>query len=181
MLIVPFSWFAVRDNAVDDKEYLEISATIKISPKFDEYEIKPTRYQTITFRTNEYLKDFVISRASVQASNVEAINREISVGDSIWITIEKSEIENLNTKTFVNNYNDAFGLRKNLTTYVDLDKRNAIEEKDAKYSYFFILLGAVILPYGVFKGKPIIGMDKAIGIVILLGLIIAAILNGFFL
>ena len=179
-LIVPFSWFAVRDNAVDNSEYLEIPATIKNTPKFDEYEIKTTKYKTITFRTNEYSKDFKISGASVKSSDVDAINREILKGDSVWIVIKKSEIGNLNTETLVNNYNDAFSIRKNMTTYVNLESRNQIEEHDAKFSFFFICLGVVILPYGLFKGKPKIGMDIAIGVVVVVGLVIVAISNIIF-
>lgn len=170
------TYLAFRDNAVGGEEYTEISVTIQDPPKFAEHEIKSTVYREVAFTTKEYKKAFVISGYSVKATDVAKLCEEVKEGDSVRLTIKRSQLPELDKETFVNNYNDAFGIGKGGVAYVDFDKRKEIADSDSKYALFGVLLGFAFLPYGVFKRMPTKGMGIVFGLVSVVGLVLVVFL-----
>jgi len=173
-MISTSTYLAFRDNAVGGEEYTEISVTIQDPPKFAEHEIKSSVYQEVAFTTKEYRKAFVISGYSAKATDVAKLCQEVGKGDTVRLTIKRSQLPDLDKETFVNNYNEVFGIGKGGVAYVDFDKRKEIADGDSKYALFGALLGFAFLPFGVFKRMQTKGMGIVLGTVAVVGLAVVA-------
>jgi hypothetical protein len=167
-----FLYLALRDNSIPNNELSKIYVTLKDTPKYDEYKIKSTTYRDIILTTKEYNREFKITGMTYRATDHNAFKSNIFAGDKLELKVKKSELDNLDESTYWNNYNDVYGLSKNGSSYVNIELRNELTDKDSKWSYCFVILGLVMLPYGFIKGKPIIRMDKAVTATAVIGLII---------
>jgi hypothetical protein len=171
-IVFLFLYLALRDNSLPDNELSTIYVTLKETPKYDEYKIKSTTYRDIILTTKEYKRKFKITSMTYKATDHNAFKANVLAGDRVELKVKKSELDDLNENTFWNNYNDVYGLSKNGNSYVDIELRTELKNKDSKWSYFFVIIGLVMLPYGFIKSKPLISMDKAITATALIGLII---------
>ena len=176
-IVILFLYLALRDNSLPDNDLSTIYVTLKDTPKYDEYKIKSTTYRDIILRTKEYQREFKITAMTYNATDHNALKANVLAGDKVELKVKKSELDDLNENTFWNNYNDVYGLSKNGNSYVDIELRTELTDKDSKWSYFFVIIGLVMLPYGFVKTKPIISMDKAITSTVVIGLIIMLIVS----
>lgn len=170
-------YLALRDNSIPNNELSTIYVTLKDLPKYDEYKIKSTTYRDIILTTKEHNREFKITGMTYRATDHNAFKSNIFAGDKVELKVKKSELDNLNENTYWNNYNDVYGLSKNGSSYIDIELRTQLMDKDSKWSYCFVILGLVILPYGFIKGKPLIGMDRAVTATAVIGLIIFLIIG----
>lgn len=177
VMIFSFLYVALRDNSLPNNELASINVILKSSPKYDEYKIKSTTYRDIILSTKEYNREFKITDMTYEATDHEAFKSNIKSGDSIELKVLKSEVSELNENSFWNNYNDVYGLTKNGRNFIDVELRTELKDSDSKWSYFFIAIGLIMLPYGFIKRKPLISMDKAITTICVLGLILILIVN----
>ena len=177
VIIFSFLYVALRDNSLPNNELASINVILKSSPKYDEYKIKSTTYRDIILSTKEYNREFKITDMTYKATDHEAFKSNIKSGDSIELKVLKSEVSELNEKSFWNDYNDVYGLTKNGRNFIDVELRTELKDSDSKWSYFFIAMGLIMLPYGFMKRKPLISMDKAITTICVLGLILILIVN----
>ncbi|GEC73618.1 hypothetical protein SAMN05443543_10815 [Flavobacterium flevense] len=177
VIIFSFLYVALRDNSLPNNELASINVILKSSPKYDEYKIKSTTYRDIILSTKEYNREFKITDMTYKATDHEAFKSNIKSGDSIELKVLKSEVSELNEKSFWNDYNDVYGLTKNGRNFIDIELRTELKDSDSKWSYFFITMGLIMLPYGFMKRKPLISMDKAITTICVLGLILILIVN----
>jgi hypothetical protein len=107
-----------------------------------------------------------------QASDHDAIRSSVFEGDKVELKLKKAELDRLEDSTRKNITHEVYGLSKNGRNYIDIDIRTELMDKDAKYVYFFLVLGLIMLPYGFIKGKPSIEMDKAAAIWAVLAILI---------
>jgi len=170
-------YLAFRDNSIPDNELSTISVTLKETPKYDEYKIKSTTYRDIILTTKEQKREFKITGMTYKATDHNAFKANVLVGDKVKLKVKKTELENLNENTFWNNYNDVYGLSKDGISYVNIELRTELTDKDSKWSYFFVIIGLVMLPYGFIKSRPLISMDKVITATAVVGLIIMFIVS----
>lgn len=177
--IFSFLYLALRDNSLPDNELSSINVTLKNPPKYDEYRIKSTTYRDIILTVNEYNREFKITSMTYKATDHEALKSNIKSGDSIKLKVMKSELNKLNENTFWNDYNEVYGLSKNGENYIDLDLKTELENSDSKWSYLFVVIGLVMLPYAFMKRKPLISINKAITMILALGLILILIESRF--
>ena len=175
--VFSFLYLALRDNSLSDNELSTIYVTLKATPKYDEYKIKSTTYRDITLITKEYQREFRITAMTYKATDHNAFKANVLAGDKVELKVKKTELDDLNESTFWNNYNDVYGLSKNGKDYVDIELRTELTDKDSKWSFFFVIIGLVMLPYGFIKSKPLISMDNAITAVAVIGLIIMLIVS----
>ncbi len=171
VIIFSFLYVALRNNSIPNNELVSINVTLKISPKYDEYKIKSTTYRDIILTTKEYDREFKITSMTYEATDHEAFKSNIKFGDSIELKVLKSEVSELNENSFWNDYNDVYGLTKNGRNFIDAELRTELKDSDSKWSYFFVAIGLIMLPYGFMKRKPLISMDKAITTICILILI----------
>jgi hypothetical protein len=176
-IIFTFLYVALRDNSLPSNELASINVILKSSPKYDEYKIKSTTYRDIILSTKEYNREFKITDMTYEATDHEAFKSNIKSGDSIELKVLKSEVSELNENSFWNDYNDVYGLTKNGRNFIDVELRTELKDSDSKWSYFFISIGLIMLPYGFIKRKPLISMDKAITATCILGLILILLEN----
>ncbi|WP_255077227.1 hypothetical protein [Lacihabitans sp. CCS-44] len=172
-----FLYLALRDNSLPDNELSTINVTLKDTPKYDEYKIKSTTYRDIILTTKEYQHEFKITAMTYKATDHNSFKANIKVGDRVGLKIKKSELDNLNKGSFWNDYNDVYGLKKDGINYINLELKTELEDKDSKWSYFFVVVGIVMLPYGFIKNKPLISMDRAVTLTMILGLILLLIFD----
>ncbi|PRZ19245.1 hypothetical protein [Flavobacterium granuli] len=177
VIIFSFLYVALRDNSLPNNELASINVTLKSSPKYDEYKIKSTTYRDIILTTKEYNREFKITDMTYEATDHEAFKSNIKSGDRIELKVLKSEVSELDENSFWNDYNDVYGLTKNGRNFIDVELRTELKDSDSKWSYFFIAIGLIMLPYGFIKRKPLISMDKALTIICVLGLILILIIN----
>jgi hypothetical protein len=171
--ILLFLYEATRDNAIANEELSTVSVTLKDTPQYDEYTIKSSTYRDIILTTEEYHKVFKIVEMTYAATDHNALKSGLFPGDQVVLKVRKSELDNLQESTFWDRYTEVYGLTKNGYDYIDLDKRTALKDEDSKWSYFFVLLGLVMLPYGFIKGKPMISIKTTvIGFAVLLILVL---------
>lgn len=172
LIIFVFLYIAIRDNSIPNNELTTISVTLKDTPKYDEYEIKSTTYREIILLTREFNREFRIDGNTYRATNHHALKSNIVAGDRVELKVKTSELEHLNESSFWNKYNDVYGLSKNGSSYIDMELRTELTDEDSKWSYCFVILGLIMLPYGFIKGKPMIGIDKAVTAAAVVGLIL---------
>ncbi|CAH0336000.1 hypothetical protein FVB9288_01672 [Flavobacterium sp. CECT 9288] len=177
VIIFSFLYVALRDNSLPNNELVSINVTLKSSPKYDEYKIKSTTYRDIVLTTKEYNREFKITDMTYEATDHEAFKSNIKSGDRIELKVLKSEVSELDENSFWNDYNDVYGLTKNGRNFIDVELRTELKDSDSKWSYFFIAIGLIMLPYGFIKRKPLISMDKALTTICVLGLILILIIN----
>jgi hypothetical protein len=177
VIIFSFLYIALRDNSLPNNELASINVTLKSSPKYDEYKIKSTTYRDIILTTTEYNREFKIIDMTYEATDHEAFKSNIKSGDRIELKVLKSEVSELDENSFWNDYNDVYGLTKNGRNYIDIELRTEMKDSDSKWSYFFIAIGLIMLPYGFIKRKPLISMDKVLTTICVLGLILILLIN----
>lgn len=177
VIIFSFLYIALRNNSLPNNELVSINVTLKSSPKYDEYKIKSTTYRDIVLTTKEYNREFKISDMAYEATDHEAFKSNIKSGDRIELKVLKSEVSKLDENSFWNDYNDVYGLTKNGRNFIDVELRTELKDNDSKWSYFFIAIGLIMLPYGFIKRKSLISMDKALTTICVLGLILILIIN----
>lgn len=177
VIIFSFLYVALRNNSLPNNELVSINVTLKSSPKYDEYKIKSTTYRDIVLTTKEYNREFKITDMTYEATDHEAFKSNIKSGDRIELKVLKSEVSELDENSFWNDYNDVYGLTKNGRNFIDVELRIELKDSDSKWSYFFIAIGLIMLPYGFIKRKPLISMDKALTAICVLGLILILIIN----
>ena len=177
VIIFSFLYIALRNNSLPNNELVSINVTLKSSPKYDEYKIKSTTYRDIVLTTKEYNREFKITDMTYEATDHEAFKSNIKSGDRIELKVLKSEVSELDENSFWNDYNDVYGLTKNGRNFIDVELRTELKDSDSKWSYFFIAIGLIMLPYGFIKRKPLISMDKALTTICVLGLILILIIN----
>ncbi len=177
VIIFSFLYVALRNNSLPNNELVSINVTLKSSPKYDEYKIKSTTYRDIVLTTKEYNREFKITDMTYEATDHEAFKSNIKSGDRIELKVLKSEVSELDENSFWNDYNDVYGLTKNGRNFIDVELRTELKDNDSKWSYFFIAIGLIMLPYGFIKRKPLISMDKALTTICVLGLILILIIN----
>lgn len=176
-IVFLFLYFALRDNSLPDNELSTIFVTLKDTPEYDEYKIKSTTYRSIILTTKEYQRKFKIASMAYKATDHNDFKADIFAGDKVELKVKESDLEDLNENTFWNNFNDVYGLSKNGKTYVDIELSTELTDKDSKWSYFFVIIGLVMLPYGFIKSKPLISMDNALTATAVIGLIIMLIVS----
>jgi hypothetical protein len=170
-IIFVFLYLGLRDNSLLDNELSTVYVKLKDNPKYDEYKVKSTTYQDIILTTKEYRRDFKITGFTYKATNHRAFKANIQAGDKVELKIKKSELDHLNDNAFSNSYNDIYGLSKDGIEYVDNELRTELKDKDSRWSYLFVLIGLVMLPYGFIRGKPLIGLKRAVIVTMIIGLI----------
>ncbi len=176
LLMICFSSYLLfRDNSVPESELKTIQVTLKVSPRYYQYKIKSTTYNGIILTTNEYRPLFKITSMTFKATNHTIFKSDIYKGDTLHLQVKKSELSQLDDLESI----DVYGLQKNRTSYIDTISRTKLANEDTKYSYFFVVMGLVRLPYGFIKTKPLLSIDKAIMITIVLELILLLAINPF--
>jgi hypothetical protein len=170
-------YWSLRDNSIADNELSTILVTLKETPKYDEYKIKSATYRDIILTTKEHKREFKITGMTYKATDHNAFKSNIFAGDEVTLSVKKSELNNLDKNTYWNNYNDVYGLSKNGSSYINMEIRTELINKDSKWAYFFVIIGLIILPYGIINGKPLISMDKAITTTAVIGLIVMLIIR----
>jgi hypothetical protein len=177
IFIFLFLYLALRDNSLPDNELSTINVTLKDTPKYDEYKIKSTTYRDIILTTKEFQREFIITGMTFKATDHNGLKTNIKNGDKVEIKVRKSGLNNLNENSYWNNYNDVYGLRKDNINYVDIELRTKLTDNDSNWSYFFVLLGLVMLPYGFIKNRPLISLERAATATMIIGLILFLIFN----
>ncbi|MCU7617059.1 hypothetical protein NZ698_07605 [Chryseobacterium sp. PBS4-4] len=177
LIILVFLYLALRNNSLSDNELSTIYVTLQGSPKYRHYKIKSSDYSDIILKTKEYKREFKITAMEYKATDHRSLQKNIVSGEKIELKVKKSEVGDLNGSTIWNNYNNVYGLGKNGQNYIEIELRNKFSDEDSKWSYFFIFIGLVMLPYAFIKRKPLISMDKAITTVAVIGLLIMLFTN----
>jgi hypothetical protein len=177
-MIFLFLYLALRDNSLRNVELGTLSVTLKESPRYDEYKIKSTTYQDITLTTKEYERKFKIAGMTYKAIDHAGFATEVRAGDIVELKVRKSEMNDLDNFSLWNNFNDVYGLQKNGKSYIDIGLRTELLDKDSKWSYFFVAVGLVMLPYGFIKSKPYISMDKAVTVTLVIAFVILLLLKS---
>jgi hypothetical protein len=157
-----FFYLANRDNSIPNNELSTIHVTLKDAPKYHEYSIKSTTHRDIIVTTKEFNREFRITGNTYRATDHNALKSNIFAGDRVELKVKKSDLDNLDENSFWNTYNDFYGLSKNGNSYIDIELRTELTDKDSKWMYGLVILGLVMLPYGFIKGKPLISIDKAV-------------------
>ena len=177
IMISIFLYFALRNNSIEDKDLQKVKVTLKDAPQYDSYKIKSTTYRDIVLKTHEFEKVFKITGMTYRATDHKTLKDSIFAGDIIEIKVKSEDFAKLNSTTIVNNYNEVYGLKKNGVEYIDLDSRTRLKDKDSYWAYCFVLLGAILLPYGFIKGKPKISMPNAALLIFVLAMVMIFILR----
>jgi hypothetical protein len=167
-----FLYFAIRNNSIPNNDLSTIYVTLNDQPKYDEYTIKSTTYSDIILTTKEYNREFRITGTTFKATEHNALKSNVFAGDSVALKVMKSELGNLNESSFWNKYNEVYGLSKNGRSFIDIDLRTELKNKDSKWNYGLVIFGLVMLPYGFIKRKPLISIEKAVTATAVIGLII---------
>jgi hypothetical protein len=170
-IILIFLFLGMRDNSIHNEDLSTIKVTLKETPKYYVYKIKSTTYRDIILTTQEYDKEFKITGMTFDATAHRSFKENVFAGDVLFLKVNSEDVDKLNNNTFVNNYNEVYGLTKKGINYIHLDLRTKLKNKDSKGAYLFVLLGLVMLPYGFIKGKPKISMTYAVLIICVVGLI----------
>ena len=165
-------FFALRNNSISENSLQPIQVTLEYPPKYLTYKIKTTTYKDIVFQTKEYKKIFKITSFTYKATNHEALVSNVNAGDTILLKVRNSDISGLQVEDRWNDYNEVYGVTKKGTSYINLDLRNRLAYKDSRWAFFIVLLGLVILPYGLIKSKPVIALDYALFGTILVEIIV---------
>jgi len=177
ILISLFLYLALRDNGLADNDLLPIVATLRETPKYDEFKIKATTYHEITLITKEYNRVFKITGMTYKATNHNAFKSSIIAGDIIELKVKTVDFDNLDKNTFSNNYNDVYSVTKNGISYINNSLRTELANKDGKWAYFFVAVGLIMLPYGFIKKRPLISMTTALVTTAIVEIVIMLILR----
>ncbi|MTI29295.1 RuvB-like domain-containing protein [Xanthovirga aplysinae] len=169
-------YLAIKDNTVYESDLTTIEVTLKEDPIYDQYKIKSTTYKEITLKTKEYQRDFKVTGKTYKSTDHYKLRTSVKAGDHVQLKVKKGTVPKLNKKSFVNNYNEVFGLSKKGISLIDLVLKAELEDKDSKWAYCFTILGLVMLPYGFIKKKPMLSMEKAISLTALVGLLVIIII-----
>ena len=165
-------FFGLRNTSISENSLQPIQVTLEYPPKYLTYKIKTTTYKDIVLQTKEYKKIFKITSFTYKATNHEALVSNVNAGDTILLKVRNSDISGLQVEDKWNDYNEVYGVTKKGTSYINLDLRNRLANKDSRWAFFIVLLGLVILPYGLIKSKPVIALDYALFGTILVELIV---------
>lgn len=172
-----FLYLALKDNSIDERELISINVILKETPEYDVYKIKNTTYRDIIIITKQYQKEFRITAMTYEAANHTLFKASVFAGDTVELKTKKSAVSDLNKNTSFNNYNEVYGIIKNGTNYVDLNKRTKLLDKDSNWAYFLVIWSLVLLPYGFIKNKPIIAIRTTMLIMAVIGLLILIIVR----
>ncbi|MGB0391958.1 MAG: hypothetical protein ACPGD5_10330, partial [Salibacteraceae bacterium] len=161
-IIVPALYLAFRNNSIPNNELQTITVTIKDQPKYNEYKFRGTTVRDIILATKEYDRKFKIAGMTFKSIDHTIFKENVFAGDKVELRLKKNEVDEIDRNTFFNNYNSVYGLRKNGITLVDIELRKELKDKDSKWAFLFVILGLVMLPYGIIKRKPLISMKISI-------------------
>ena len=122
-------------------------------------------------------KDFHISNFEYKTIDLELFKKSINKNDRIQIKIDSSDKYKLNRETIVNNFTYVYGLAKNNSQFIDLEKTKKLKDEDTKIAFFFLGLGLIILPYAFIKRNVELRFEMMILTYIFLSVIIYSILK----
>ncbi len=172
LFIVLSLYSVIKNNFFQNNELATVTVTLKAKPLYDEFRIKSTTYKEIVLKTNEYKREFRIQGMTFEATNFSKLMSTVHAGDKVEIEVLKRDSDNLNNNSYWNNYNVVYGLTKDNVFYIDTEQNKELNAKDSVWALGLTLLGFIILPYGFMKKKPVIGLDKAITLTAIFGLIV---------
>lgn len=175
-IIILSIFFLKKDNSINESNLTELQLTLKESPKFIERQGKTPAHIIIT--SKEYKKDFHISNFEYKTIDLELFKKSINKNDSIRIKIDNSDKYKLNRETIVNNFTYVYGLEKNNSQFIDLEKTKKLKDEDTKIAFFILGLGLIMLPYAFIRRNVELRFEMMILTYIFLSAIIYSILKA---
>jgi hypothetical protein len=134
-----FLFFRKTDILI--KDLIEIPGTFEKKPSFKHYEIKGANYYDYDIKLKEYSAIFRISDWEYRSLDLNFINNEIKIGDSVLLFILKED--KLLTKSKMN-YIKTYGISSTKKKMFDLEIRNRHYREDSRYSIIITIIGIMI-------------------------------------
>lgn len=172
ILIVGSVYLGLKSNKILEEELTAIRVTLDADPEFEQYRLKATTHYSIILRAQEYKRQFKIIGKTYEATNRHALQSELKAGDQVELKMMTDEVNEIEDDTFINNYNEIYGLSKGTKSYISLADREVLADKDSTWFFGFTALGLVFLPYGLMKRRPMISIDRAVGSLVVVGIVI---------
>jgi hypothetical protein len=132
-------YFLFKNNSIKASQTSTINVTLLNDPTFHKYKIKSSTHRDIIFETKEFYIPFRITSFTYKAALLDNIKRFLKRDSTIILTVDKSQFTNKYSEKYI----EVYQIKMKEKQFVDLELREQLIDKDARWSIVFIILGCL--------------------------------------